>query len=79
MCLFNFADNACSEQNESFSTLKTLIFRKYNFQKLTQLSKGNKVLDAAPSNIHGCLSREAWDSLTKLNRRFWNKMSLTPT
>jgi hypothetical protein len=34
---------------ELFSTLKTMIFRKYFFQKLTQISLGNNVVDAAAS------------------------------
>jgi hypothetical protein len=33
-------------QNEIFSTLKTLYFRMYTFQKLTKFSPGNNVLDA---------------------------------
>jgi hypothetical protein len=38
--------------------LKTMISRKYSFQKLTQFSKGNNVPDAAASNIDGFLWRD---------------------
>jgi hypothetical protein len=34
------------EQNEKFSTLETLIGRKYSLQKLNHLRQGNNVLDA---------------------------------
>jgi hypothetical protein len=37
---------ACLEQREPISTLKNLNSRKYSFQKLTQFSQGNNVLDA---------------------------------
>jgi hypothetical protein len=37
--------------NEPSSCLKILICRKYSFQKLTQWSQGNNVLDATDSNI----------------------------
>jgi hypothetical protein len=30
------------------------------FQKLTQFLQVNKVIDAAHSNIHGCLSRDTY-------------------
>jgi hypothetical protein len=36
--------------------LKTLTGGKYSFQKLTQFSQGNSVLDAEPFNIDGFLS-----------------------
>jgi hypothetical protein len=42
----------------TFATLKTMIFGKYSFQKLTQLSQGNNVLDAAPSTTHRSLLRD---------------------
>jgi hypothetical protein len=37
-------------QNELFSTLKTLFFRKYSFQKLTNFSQKNNMLDSEASN-----------------------------
>jgi hypothetical protein len=45
-----------------------LIFRKYSSQKLTQVSQGNNVSDAAASNIDGFLWRDAYVSSTQLNR-----------
>jgi hypothetical protein len=41
------------EENEPFTILKILIGRKDSFQKLTQFSHGNNVLEAAASNIDG--------------------------
>jgi hypothetical protein len=39
-------------QTELFSNLKILICRMYSFQKLTQFSQGNNVLDApAPKQM----------------------------
>jgi hypothetical protein len=66
------------EQNESFSTLKTMICRTYSFQKLTQFSRGKKVLDAAASSIHSCLCRGACVPWTQLNKPTWSKYSLSP-
>jgi hypothetical protein len=53
---------------ELFSTLKTEICWKYSFQKLTQFSQGNNVLDAAASNIDVILWRDTCVSLTQMNR-----------
>jgi hypothetical protein len=39
------------EQKEPISTLKSVIRKMHSFQKLTQFSQGNNVLDAAASNI----------------------------
>jgi hypothetical protein len=39
-----------------------MICRKISFQKLIQLSHGNNVLDAAPSNKDGILWRDTWVS-----------------
>jgi hypothetical protein len=50
------------EQNVPLSPLKTLIGRQYSFQKLSQFSQGNNVLDAPPSNIDGFLARNTCDS-----------------
>jgi hypothetical protein len=47
------SEQAYLEQNETFSTFKTMIFSKYSFQKLTQFSQENKVLPAAATNIDG--------------------------
>jgi hypothetical protein len=40
------------EQHETFSTLKTLICRKYSFQKNMQFSQGNNVQDDPASSTH---------------------------
>jgi hypothetical protein len=55
------------EQNESFSTLKTRVCRKYSSQKLKQFSQGTNVLDAPDSNIHGFLWRDTGVSSTQLS------------
>jgi hypothetical protein len=46
------------EQNEPFSTLKTVICWKYSFQKQTQFSQEDNPLDAATSHTNGLLSRD---------------------
>jgi hypothetical protein len=61
-----------------FSTLKTMIFRKYSFQKVTQFPHRNNVLQAAVSNLDSFLCRDTCVFLTQLNRSIWNKMSLSP-
>jgi hypothetical protein len=66
------------EHNEPFSTLKTMMFRKYSFQKLTQLSLGNNAVDAPACNVDEILSRDSCVSSTHLNRPIWNKESLSP-
>jgi hypothetical protein len=42
-------------QRELISTLKNLSCRRYSFQKLTQFSQGNNVLDFPASNTDGSL------------------------
>jgi hypothetical protein len=61
------------EQRQPVSTLKSLSCRKYSFQKLTQFSEGNNVLDAPASNTNGFLLRDASVSSTQLHRPIWNK------
>jgi hypothetical protein len=51
---------------------------KFSFQKVTQFSQGNKVLDLSASNTGGLLSRDTCVSSTLLNRPIWNKVSLSP-
>jgi hypothetical protein len=46
MSFFNLAEYDYLEQSEPFYTSKTMICRKYSFQKLTQFSQENNVLDA---------------------------------
>jgi hypothetical protein len=48
-------------------TLKTVIGRKYSFQKLFQLSERNNVLDATTFNIHAFLWRGTCVCATHLN------------
>jgi hypothetical protein len=50
-------------------TLKTVIGRKYSFQKLFQLSERNNVLGATTFNIHAFLCRGTCISSTHLNSR----------
>jgi hypothetical protein len=57
MCLVNSPEYAYLDQNEPFPTLKVMISRKYSFQKLTQFSQENNVLDASPLNTDGVHSR----------------------
>jgi hypothetical protein len=66
------------EEDEPFSTLKTVIFGKHFFPKLAQFSQGNNVLDAPASTTHEFLSRDTCVSSTQLNRSIWNYMSFTP-
>jgi hypothetical protein len=56
------------EQTELISTLKQLIWMMHFFQKLTQFSQRNNVLDAAATNIDGFLWRDTCVSSTQLNR-----------
>jgi hypothetical protein len=78
MCFFDIPEYSSKEQSEPFSTLKTLICRMYSFQKLTQFSQGDNVLDAPTSNIDGFLSRDTLLSSSQLNGDIWNKQSLSP-
>jgi hypothetical protein len=55
ICFFNSVEYAYLEQNESVSTRKQLSLSKYSFQKLTQFSQGNNVLDAPTSHTHDFL------------------------
>jgi hypothetical protein len=55
--MVNLAELAYLENNEHFSTLKTMICRKYYVKKLTQFSKGRNVLDA-PALTHIVFFRE---------------------
>jgi hypothetical protein len=68
MSFFNSAVYANLEQKLPFSPLKTLIGRHYSFEKLTQYSQGNNVLDAPSSNINGFLSRDTCVSSNQVNR-----------
>jgi hypothetical protein len=78
LCFFNFAEYDYLEQNEPFSTMKILIFRKYFFQKITQFSQGNNMLGAAVSNIDGFLWIDTSVSSCQLNSPICIKQSLSP-
>jgi hypothetical protein len=58
--------------------MKTQISRRYFFQKLTQPSQGNNMLDVAPSNMEGFLYRDTCVSSTQLKSSIWSKHSLSP-
>jgi hypothetical protein len=58
MCFFSSVKKAFFEKNEPFSTLKTVILRKYSSQKETKFSMGSKALYFPASNSDGFLSRE---------------------
>ena len=57
MCVFNLAEKSFVVQNATFCTLKTVMCRNHSFQKLTELSQGNRVIDAPTSNTDGFLCR----------------------
>ena len=78
MCFFNAAEQASLEQTEPISTLRTMIFDKYSFPKLTQFSLGKSGLDAPASTSDGCLWKDTCVSSTQLNKPLWNEHSLSP-
>jgi hypothetical protein len=62
----------------AFSILKSLVCRKNFFQKLTEFSWHNNVLDAAATFIAGFLWRDTYGSSTQVNRPIWSKRRLFP-
>jgi hypothetical protein len=48
----------------AFLPLKTMIFRNFSFQKITQFKLGNNGVYAPPSYTGGFLSRDTWVSST---------------
>jgi hypothetical protein len=78
MCFFNSAEYSYLEQIESISMLKYPRCRKYSFQKLTQSSHGNNMLDAPACNTDGFLLRYTCVSSPQLNSPIWNKINLSP-
>jgi hypothetical protein len=50
--------------------------RKYSFQKLTEFSQGNQVLDAPASNTDNILPRDTCVSSTQMKRPIWTNISL---
>jgi hypothetical protein len=78
MCFFKYFEAAYMEPYKPFSTFKSLIYRKYPFEKLTEVSQGKNVLDATASMTNAFLWRGTCVSSTQLNRPIWNKDSLSP-
>jgi hypothetical protein len=66
------------DTNEPFSTLKTMIFRKYSLENLPHFSQGDNVLDSAASTIDSFLWRDTYVSPTQLNMSIRSKQSLSP-
>jgi hypothetical protein len=66
------------EQNEPFYTLKTMIFKTYSFQKQTQFSQANNVIDVAASKIDAFLWKDTCVSSTQLNWPIWSKQHIRP-
>jgi hypothetical protein len=58
--------------------LEIMIWRKYSFETLSQLSQGNNAACAAASCIDGFLWRSTGIFSTQLNRPIWSKQSLSP-
>jgi hypothetical protein len=77
MFFFNSSELAYGKQREPITMWKNPHCRKHSFQKLTQLSQGNNVLDTADSNINGFLWRDTCVSSTQVRRPFWNPMCLS--
>jgi hypothetical protein len=63
----------------AFSTLKILSCWKYSFKKITQLSQGKNVLDAAALNKDDFLWRDTVVSSTQMSSPIWSKESLFPS
>jgi hypothetical protein len=78
MCFFKYFEASHLEPNKTFSTFKSLIYRKYAFKKLTEISPGNNLVDALASMTDAILWRGTCVSSTQLNRPIWNKESLPP-
>jgi hypothetical protein len=71
MCFLNSAEKANLEQT-ALLPLENRKCRKYSFQKLTQFTEGNKVLDLPASNTNVFLWRDICVSSTQPNRPTWN-------
>jgi predicted acyl esterase len=57
MCFFNLDELTHLKENESFSTLKTRIFWKQSYQKVTQFSMCNTALHVCASNTDNFLQQ----------------------
>jgi hypothetical protein len=73
MCFINSSEYVYLEQNEPFSTLKTLISKKFAFQKLTQFLQGKDEVDASACNTDGFLLRGTCLSSNYMNMPMWKK------
>jgi hypothetical protein len=78
MCFFHLGEWPYLEQNEPLKTWKILICRKYSFQRVTEFSHGNNVLQTEASSIDGFLRRDICFTSTQLKRTIWIKHSLSP-
>jgi hypothetical protein len=59
MCFFILSEYAYLEINDPYSTLKTMISRKYSFEKkITQFPLGNNGVDAADTDTDSFLWRD---------------------
>jgi hypothetical protein len=61
------------ERKWAFLHPETVISRKYSFQKLTEFSQGNNVVNVAASTMHGFIWKDRCVSSTQLNSSIWNK------
>jgi hypothetical protein len=55
--------------------MKIMICQKYSFQKLTEFSQGDNVVDAVAAKIDGYLWGDTCVSSTQRNRPIWSKQS----
>jgi hypothetical protein len=55
-----------------------MIHGKYYFQKLTQFSEGNNVLNTASSKVDGFLWGDTCVSTTQLNLPIFSKLGQSP-
>jgi hypothetical protein len=72
-CFLNSPHLDLLEETQAFLTLKHLRCRKNSFQKLTQFSVRNNVLDATVSIVDHFCSRGTCVSSIQLSRTLWTK------
>jgi hypothetical protein len=70
MCFFNSAEYASLEQNETFLTLKSRMWKKHSFQKLNSWRIDNGQ-DTPSSNTDGWLWTDTFVSSMQLNSLIW--------
>jgi hypothetical protein len=78
MFFLNLVKEAYLQQRQPIPTLINLSWRRYSFQKLTQFSKRNNVLDAPASYMNVFLLRNTSVYSTQLKRPIWKKHRLSP-